>query len=181
MKKDDKECAISVSVENKMLVTFMNVFGYPQTAPPLIYLSHMDSSSSDSSNSREKIATCLEVAVATALECIESESGPCMYSVIDAIGTELSKEETTKSITTSSSTKATQKLSSSLSSSSAAPKSRNTNAAPPPPPLANQQGDTNTNRNRNNNNAKRRRIDITVAVVKGQWMSMGQAYLCQCR
>ena len=65
VKKDDKECAISVSVENKMLVTFMNVFGYPQTAPPLIYLSHMDSSSSDSSNSREKIATCLEVAVAT--------------------------------------------------------------------------------------------------------------------
>ena len=178
VKKDDKECAISVSVENKMLVTFMNVFGYPQTAPPLIYLSHMDSSSSDTSNSREKIATCLEVAVATALECIESESGPCMYSVIDAIGTELSKEETTKSITTSSSTKATQKLSSSLSSSSAAPKSRNTNAAPPPPPLANQQGDTNTNRNRNNNNAKRNNVgnQLSRAQIEEQSARLKDAY-----
>ena len=113
VKKDDKECAISVSVENKVLVTFTNVLGYPQTAPPLIYLSYIDSSSSSggSSNSsdREMIATCLEVAVAAALECVESGSGPCMYSVIDAISTELSKMRSTNSNTESSATtKATQ-------------------------------------------------------------------------
>ena len=179
VKKDDKECAISVSVENKVLVTFTNVLGYPQTAPPLIYLSYIDSSSSSggSSNSsdREMIATCLEVAVAAALECVESGSGPCMYSVIDAISTELSKKRSTNSNTESSATtKATQKLS---SSSSAVPKPRGVNAAafsPPPRLLANQQGDT--NRNKNNEKRNNARNQLSRAQIEQESARLKDAY-----
>ena len=172
VKKGDEECAISVSVGNKVLVTFTNVVGYPQTAPPLIYLSHVDSSSSTSTShsSREKLAMCLKVAVATALECVKSESGPCMYSVIDAVSTELNKEETAESNATTSSTraKATQKLpSSSSSSSSAVPKPRGANTATTAPPLANQQANENrSNKNNARNQLSRAQIEEESARLK---------------
>jgi len=98
-----EEHNLSITVDDRMLVKFTNVVGYPQTKPPVIETVYLPKSKAN--GSRQMLVRCSKLAVTTALNCLKDES-PCMYSVIDAITNELNiKEEepgTTNSATTTS-------------------------------------------------------------------------------